>query len=204
MWPDGELSLDFSPLAPAILAGLEPGGDGPSFVIGDQTILHCFEAQPPERGSHVRTAEVVAILVCKEFFNGQIDWEKLWERISVHEPAATPPTQSILASLQDPAVARFEPQMRIGGDLTPAMLSQRMIELIGNEGIDRICWRDGRKWGLFAPGPVLSHGTALLIETSRLALIRDYDLIWVVRQTGSPIRIVDARRRVVYGEDNED
>ena len=111
---------------------------------------------------------------------------------------------SVLALSSEPAVARFEPEFRIGGDMTPALPSHRMVELVGREGFDRVCWCDGRRWDFWGPGPILSCGTALMCRSALLTGIRLYDLLWMVLGDGVPTHVVHQRRGLIYRRDPDD
>ena len=204
MWPDSDLHLGWSPITPPLLRRIEEDELQEAFVLGDQTILHCFEMEPPKGDDPLITTEVAAVLVSQEYFMGNVDWENLWEPLEVHGGEATTLKSTILASIQEPAIVRYRPEMRIGGDFTPAFPSRRMVQMLGNEGFERVCWRDGRRWDLWGPGPALSRGTALLVRSVRLQLIHGYDLVWVVAQNSEPTYIVDPKRHRVLRRDYED
>ena len=148
--------------------------------------------------------EVIAVLVCKEYFEGLLNWNNLWQSISVFD--SEPPVSEVatLASVQEPAIARFMPEVRIGGDLTPAVPSSRMTQLLGNDGFERVNWIDGRRWEIWGPGPELSRGTALLMDADRVSLIHDYDLVYAIFVDEDLAYIVDQRRGKVYRGSHED
>jgi hypothetical protein len=205
LWPDRQLLVDASPLFPGIMARLEANELSAAFNLGPNTILHCFEFRPPEGGESSQTDEAVAVLVCKEYFEGHLDFDNLWEVGSVHSVmSSTVRASSILASSQNPAVIRFEPENRIGGNFTPAFPCATLSDMVGSGGVERVCWRDGRRWDLWGPGPPLAGGTALLLESSRVQRLVGYDVVWVILRNNVPTRIVDVRRGRVYRGNDED
>ena len=203
-WPDADLRLDRSLLIPEIVKRIESSEWSTAFEHGDETVLHCIEARPREGDSPLDLREVIAVLVCKEFFEGPPDPEGLFERMSVFDREPPPGVGSILALSSEPAVARFEPEFRIGGDMTPALPSRRMIELVGPQGFDRVCWCDGRRWDLWGPGPVLSRGTALTCRSTLMRGLEQHDLLWMVLRDGVPTHVVHQRRGLIYQRDPDD
>jgi len=203
-WPDDDLRLDWADRASVILEKIKRADLESAFAIGDKIVLHCFEVEPSEGGSHLKMTEVVGVLVCKEYFEGSLNCDNLWQSISVFD--SEPPVSVVapLATVQEPAIARFMPEIRIGGDLTPAVPSSRMTQLLGNDGFERVNWIDGRRWDIWGPGPSLSRGTALLMHADRASLIQDYDLVWAIFIDWDLAYIVDRRRGKVYRGSHED
>jgi hypothetical protein len=194
MWPDADLRLGWSPVADTIHSALEADTPRSAFVVADKTILHCVEFAPPESGGEYTITEVVSVLVPDAFFNDDLDYGNIWEGRSVRARGAPAITESILAPLHEPAIIRFEEMPTIGGQFTPAAPSGRLTQLIGLEGVDRICWREGRRWDAWGPGPGLARGTATLVETSRIEAIREYRLVWVVIINSQLRFVVDPSR----------
>jgi len=203
-WPDGELRLDFSPLMPTVIFNLSDSWRPTAFQRGDQTILHCMEMTPPVGTGPLDWHELVAVLVCKEFFLGPPDPESFWIPVSVFDREARAASSSLLAASSEPAVGRFEPQLRIGGDMTPAIPSNRLIELVGAEGFERVCWCDGRRPDTWGPGPVLSRGTALLCRSDLLLRLTQHELAWAILHNGIPTHFIHQRRGLIFRRAEDD
>ena len=202
-WPDGDVRLDAPALIPGIVSMIQRSELEAAFAIGESTILHCYEIVPPDGDESALFREVVAVLVCKELLDKPPAPEKFWQSISVFDKEAPPYPGSILAMPTECAVARFEPGFRVGGDCTPALPTRRLIQLVGPDGFERICWNDGRRWDIWGPGPILSRGTALLCRTSTLRTLKNYDLLWIVLSDGAPDFAVHQRRGLLYRREDE-
>jgi hypothetical protein len=201
-WPDSTLDLDAQPICEKVVDKIENDEGETAFVDGDYTLLHAFEATVASKHEQLRTIEIVAVLVFRGMFDGNIDLRHLWQNGWKGKANENQTESGLILTFQEPAVTRFEPKMRVGGDNTPAMLSSRIVELVGSNDCKRVVWQDGRHWDAWGPGPPVARGSRLMILTSLLENIRDYQLIWVVLEDEMPKCIVDVARKTTYWSDD--
>lgn len=170
------------------------------FEVGSQTLLHCHERLVDERRGLRLEFELVAFMVSSTFFDGSVDWAVVMKEHSVHELPQQIHEASILVPITEPAVYRFVPAPRVGGDITPSQPTRQLIQATSLEDADfeSVVWRDGRRLDSCGPGPSLSHGCALLVRTQKLPSISTFDLVWAVFQDGRPLALVHPAAKKVY------
>ena len=114
-WPDGDLRLNRSFLIPEIVTRIESSEWRTAFEHGDETVLHCMEVRPPEGDSPSDWREVIAVLVCKEFFERPPDPGGRCQRVSVFDREPPPGMGSILVLSSEPAVAQLRARIQDRG-----------------------------------------------------------------------------------------
>jgi hypothetical protein len=201
-WPDISLDLDSHMICDEVIEKIENEEADTAFIIGDYTLLHAFEENSLPENEHLSTKEITAVLVFKGIFDGNLDWGKLWLNGWEVNTNVDQARSRLILTFQEPAIVRFEPKMLVGGDITPAMLSSRMVELLNSNEGHRVVWQDGRRWDAWSPGPPIARGSRLMIPTALLKKVRDYQLIWAVLENGLPKCIVDVTGRTTYWSDN--
>jgi hypothetical protein len=201
-WPDISLDPDSHTICDEVIEKIENEEADTAFIIGDYTLLHAFEAISLPENEHLGTIEITAVLVFKGFFEGNLDWGKLWLNGWEVSTSVDQTRSGLILTFQEPAVVRFEPKMLVGGDIIPAMLSFRMIELLNSNEGKRVVWQDGRRWDAWSSGPPIARGSRLMIPTALLKKVSDYQLVWAVLEDGLPKCIVDVAGRTTYWSDN--
>lgn len=200
MWPDGQLRMDWRPLSDRLRDRLVRCEYEGCFVVNGKILLHYLELVKDDRQETMKIFEAVAFLVPSVFFNGHFDLDALTERCSVHGVVSNGRSRSRLARISEAAVITFKDRPRIGGKVTPARPTTRLLEVTGlpEESFERVCWRDGRFWDPWGVGPPISQGCALLMNENVRITLSDVVLAWVVFEDGQPRVVVDPIRRSVY------
>ena len=198
LWPDADLSLDWSPVGESVLSGIESNEVRAVFDRGDKTLLHFVECEPAQGDRSINVTEAVAVMIAAGPLDAELDVDDLWELRSAFEAEPAAVTASVILRPQEPAIARVMPTLgTCGGDLTPALPSRRLIQLLEKDPTERLTWRDGREWRPWGSGPPLAQGTATLIESRMLEGIADYRFVWVVFRNWMPAYVVDPGRNQV-------
>ncbi len=205
LWPDAVLDGNQHRFCGEIIERCERREMDGCLEFGDEILIHAHELIVDEQEQLLEELEITAILVSRVYFDGNVDWGRLWDRHSLRGRQLGDRSASLIAPLNEPAVVRVEPGVFIGGNLTPALPSDRLkAELrLEEQSFRRLCWRDGRLWDPWGVGPPLSRGTALLVGSSHVASMLGADLAWVVKRNGAPVWIIDPNKRRIYTQADE-
>lgn len=201
LWPEADLQIDRGPVAPDIFARLKKGDYKNAFVLDGKTILHCHEISLDLETGKVFDVEISGFLVSALYFDGSIDFEKLFETRSVFESATAAPALGILASVNEPAVAHYSDRFRIGGSLTPAIPSQFLLNItnLPVEAFELVGWQNGRIWSPVGAGPVCSRGSLTLTMRDSLKVSGSgFVMAWAVVVNDDLRMLVDPTRAKVY------
>ncbi|MCX6846960.1 MAG: hypothetical protein NTU84_10490 [Verrucomicrobia bacterium] len=200
-WPEASFPSTQQFSAKQFLERLAASDFTRAFMEGpEKIILHFHEVRHDPSTRSTINVEAISFLKVPMFFNGSFDPKHVFKRRSVHGQAVREVATGQIASVSEGAVVLFDEMFRVGGFMTPAEPSQKLLDVtrLSARSFERRCWQDGRNWDPWGVGPPRAQGCLTIMEGTGSLRASGYDLAWAVFVDGRLQRVVDANGRSFF------